>query len=81
MGSLERRLERLEIAAETKPEGQDKTIRRETLGRMTEEELKAYEAAVVRSEAGEEPTAADRVIAARVRTIGEEVERELAQKA
>jgi hypothetical protein len=51
----------------------DRGKTQEVLGRMTNEELDAYEAAGVRSEAGEEPTEEDRLIAARVLTIREEV--------
>jgi hypothetical protein len=51
----------------------DRGKTQEVLGRMTDAELNAYEAAVVRSEAGEEPTEEDRLIAARVLTIREEI--------
>ena len=75
MGNLERRLKLLEAASEAgSTQGvQDAAVRREALGRMTDEDLDAYEAAVVRSEAGEEPTEEDRLIAARVLTIREEI--------
>lgn len=73
MAGLEKRLERLETATGTTQSVLDAAVRREALGRMTDEELEAYEAAVVRSEAGEEPTEEDRLIAARVLTIREEI--------
>lgn len=70
MGSLERRLGVLEKQTAGRI---DRGKTQEVLGRMTNEELDAYEAAVVRSEAGEEPTEEDRLIAARVLTIREEI--------
>jgi hypothetical protein len=51
----------------------DRGKTQEVLGRMTDAELNPYEAAVVRSEAGEDPTEEDRLIAARVEAIREEV--------
>lgn len=73
MGNLERRLKLLEAATGSTQGVQDAAVRREALGRMTDEDLDAYEAAVVRSEAGEEPTEEDRLIAARVEAIREEI--------
>lgn len=70
MGSLERRLKVLESLTSGRV---DRAKTQEVLGRMTDEDLDAYEAAVVRSEAGEEPTEEDRLIAARVLTIREEI--------
>lgn len=81
MGSLEKRLERLEAATGSTPDVQDSAVRRAALGRMTNEELEACEGAAVRHEAGENPTAADREIVARAWELNEEVARELAQKA
>lgn len=78
MGYLERRLKRLEAATGTTPTAQDETVRRAVLGRMSDEDLDACEAAIERSEAGEEPTEADRAIAARVEAIREELENEFA---
>lgn len=70
MGNLERRLKVLESLTSDRV---DRAKTQELLGRMTDEDLDAYEAAVVRSEAGEEPTEEDRLIAARVLTIREEI--------
>ncbi len=69
MGSLERRLRSLERHAARRTAADS----REILRRMSDPELEAYEAALVRSEAGEEPTEADRAIAGRVRAIREEM--------
>ncbi len=73
MAGLKRRLENLETATGTTQGVQERSVRRAALGRMSGEELDAYEAAVVRSEAGENPTAADREIGARVEAVREEV--------
>lgn len=70
MGSLEKRLKALEGRTSSRV---DRAKTQEVLGRMTDEELDALEAAAARSEAGEEPTPADRLIAARVEAIREEV--------
>lgn len=83
MGSLERRLKNLEAASEagSTPDVQDSAVRRAALGRMTYEELEAYEGAAARHEAGENPTAADREIVAQAWDQYQEVPREFAQKA
>lgn len=81
MARLERRLERLEAATGATQGVQDRSVRRAALGRMTNQELDAAEGAVVRSEAGENPTPADREIVALAWELNEEVAREFAQKA
>lgn len=79
MGSLEKRLERLETATGTTQSVRDRSVRREALNRMTNEELEACEGAAVRHEAGENSTAADREIVARSWELNEEVAREFAR--
>lgn len=79
MASLERRLERLETATGTTQSVRDRSVRREALNRMTDEELEACEGAAVRHEAGKNPTAADREIVARSWELNEEVAREFAR--
>lgn len=71
--SIGRRLVRLEERTpEASPEGRENAIERETLRRMTDAELDAYEAAL-RREAGEKATDEDKAILARVEHISEEV--------
>lgn len=67
MGSLERRLARLERAPEVTD---DRALRREVLRRLTDEELDDLEAVL---EGGEPLRAAEAPILSRVREIEEEV--------
>jgi len=76
LGRLKRRLQLLKAGLGASPEGHEGAVGRETLRRMTDEELDAYEAAIERQVAGEAPTEEDRAIAERAEAIGGEVARE-----
>lgn len=73
--SLRGRLHRLEERGGSGASPED-ALRREVLRRMAAEELDAYEVAVARYEAGEDPTEANRTIAARVEAIRKEAKNE-----
>jgi hypothetical protein len=78
VGRIKGRLRRLEERSRTSPsEQRDDPVGREVLRWLTTEELDAYEAALIRHEAGEAPTDADRVIADRVQALYEEVRDEV----
>ena len=77
MGRIKGRLRRLEERSRTSPTAPEGGARQEGLRWLTTEELDAYEAALIRHEAGEAPTDADRVIADRVQALYEEVRDEV----
>ncbi len=77
MGRINGRLRRLEERSRTSPTEPEGGARQEGLRWLTTEELDAYEAALIRHEAGEAPTDADRAIADRVQALYEEVRDEV----
>lgn len=77
MGRIDGRLRRLEERAGTSPTEPEGSARQEGLRWLTTEELDAYEAALIRHEAGVAPTDADRVIAGRVQALYEEARDEV----
>ena len=72
MGRIDGRLRRLEERAGVSPTERERAVERRVLARMTDEELNAYETALVR-EAGEDTGHEDRAIVARVEALYREV--------
>lgn len=74
MGRIDGRLRRLEERVGTSPTEHERTIGRELLRRMSDEDLDAYEAALICHEAGAGVhVVEDRTIVARVEALYEEV--------
>jgi hypothetical protein len=79
VGSIENRLKRLEVSAKTSREEYEAALSRKMLELMTDEELRAYEAALGRAvEAGGEFTEEDQPILERAEELYKEVGREFA---
>lgn len=83
MGRLGKRLRVLETSLEASLKYEEtatrEAISREVLGRLTDEELGLYEAALNRMLAEKEPTAEDETVLYHVNQLYEEVRREFAE--
>lgn len=76
MGGVSRRLERLEDSAKTSREERKEAESREVLKRMTDEELRTYEAALRRARETGGFVEEDRLILERVEELREELRNE-----
>ncbi len=81
MGGLERRLERLESGADTSTQEREQAVSRETLRRLTDDELSLCEALLKRQQRGERPTEEQQRFLSRYQSLREEVRGELAAQA
>lgn len=77
MGSLERRLENLEVRADVRCEDGRAAASRKVIARLSTPELRVYVNVLRRMKDGESPGEEDRPILQRVEELYEEVERGL----